>query len=411
MFNYLINDSLYGNSIYLMLSTGIMASFGFFFWMVNTHLYSAQQIGIGTALISILTLISNFSLLGLGNSLIKFLPKSSKKNDNINTSFALVGLTAIIISLFYLIFLKTFSPDLLFVRDNIIFSFLFILFIAFASINTIIGNVFIAYRASKYVLIKSIIFSIAKLVLPFFLLSLGAYGIFTSMGIAIIIAFLFSLIILILRFNYFPKLLIDKIIIKRITNFSLGNYIDGFIGGLPEMVLPIILINLLGANFSAYFYLDMMIANIIYIIPRATSQSLFAEGSQNEVELKLNFKKAIKITYLFMIPAIILTFLFGKYILLAFGENYSNEGFILLNLLAISGIFISINDIGGTILKVKQRIRLLILISFIKTCIILILSIFFIMRNIFGLVGIGISWIIGLLITSIIYILIINKYL
>ena len=84
-YNYLTNDSLYKNSIYLMLSTGVMAVFGFFFWMINARLYSAEQVGIGTTLISIMTLISSFSLLGLGNSLIKYLSTSDKKNERINT--------------------------------------------------------------------------------------------------------------------------------------------------------------------------------------------------------------------------------------------------------------------------------------------------------------------------------------
>jgi O-antigen/teichoic acid export membrane protein len=193
------------------------------------------------------------------------------------------------------------------------------------------------------VFIKNTISSIAKLILPIFLVALGAYGIFMSMGIAIAVAFLVSLVFLILRFNYLPKPIIDRSIVKRMTKFSLGNYIAGFIGGLPVMVLPILITNSIGAKFSAYFYMDMMITSLLYIIPTATSQSLFAEGSYSETELKVQLKKAIKIISLILIPAILVTFLFGNYILLAFGKKYSYEGFILLKLLSISGIFISIN--------------------------------------------------------------------
>jgi len=46
-----------------------------------------------------------------------------------------------------------------------------------------------------------------------------------------------------------------------------------------------------GAKFSAYFYLDMMIANLLYIIPMATSQSLFAEDSYSEADLKVHLIK------------------------------------------------------------------------------------------------------------------------
>jgi O-antigen/teichoic acid export membrane protein len=394
-----------------MLSTGVMAVFGFFFWIINVRLYSAEQVGIGTTLISIMTLISSFSLLGLGNGLIRYLPTSERKNKKINTSFTLVGLTSIFISIFFLIFLKTFSPRLLFVRESIIFSLLFILFIVFSSLNIISESVFIAYRSSKFVLIKNTISSIAKLILPIFLVALGSYGIVVSMGIAMAVAFLVSLVFLILRFNYLPKPIIDRIVVKRMTKFSLGNYIAGFIGGLPAMVLPILIINSIGAKFSAYFYMDMMIANLLYIIPTATSQSLFAEGSYGEIELKVHLKKAIKIISLLLVPAILVTFLFGNYILLAFGKEYSDEGIILLKLLSISGIFISINTIGGTILNIKIKIKLLILLSLINTTVILSLSVFFIKMNLFGVVGVGIGWIVGHGIISVIYLLFIKKLL
>jgi len=410
-YNHLANDSLYRNSIYLMLSTGVMAVFGFFFWIINARLYSAEQVGIGTTLISVMTLITSFSILGLGTGLIRYLPTSERKNKKINTSFTLVGLTSIFISIFFLVFLKTFSPRLLFVRESIIFSLLFILFIVFSSLNIISENVFIAYRSSKFVLIKNTISSIVKLILPIFLVAIGAYGIVVSMGIAMAVAFLVSLVILILRFNYLPKPIIDRIVVKKMTKFSLGNYIEGFIGGLPVMVLPILITNSIGAKFSAYFYMAMMIAYLLYIIPIATCQSLFAEGSHSEIELKVYLKKAIKIISIIIIPAIIVTFLFGNYILLAFGKEYSYEGFILLKLFSISGIFISIDTIGGTILKIKHQIKLLILLSLICTTVILSLSVFFIKMNLFGVVGVGIGWIVGQGTLSLIYLFLIKRLL
>ena len=85
-----------------------------------------------------------------------------------------------------------------------------------------------------------------------------------------------------------------------------------------------------------------------------TSQSLFAEDSYSETELKVHLKKAIKIISLLLIPAILVTFLFGRYILLAFGKEYSSEGVIFLQILAISGIFLSINYIGNSQMKYNK---------------------------------------------------------
>ncbi len=410
-YNLLAKDSLYRNSIYLMSSTAVMAFLGFFFWIINAHLYSSEQVGIGTTLISIMTLISSFGLLGLGNALIRYLPTSERKNKKINTSFALVTLMSILISVIYLIFLKVLSPKLLFVRENILFSLLFILFVIFSSLNTISDTVFIAYRSSKFVLIKNTISSIAKLILPLFLVTLGAYGIFMSLGIAVVVAFLLSLVFLILRFNYSPKPIIDISIVKKMTIFSLGTYVSGLIGGLPVTVLPILITNLSGAKFSAYFYMDMMIANFLYIIPIATSQSLFAEGSYSETELKVCLKKAIKIISIITVPAIIVIFLFGNYILLAFGKEYSYEGFLLLKFLSISAVFISISAIGSTILLIKHKVKLLILLTLITTIIILSFSVILLKMNLLGIVGVGISWILGQGITALIYLFLIKRLL
>lgn len=410
-YNILVRDSLYKNSIYLMLNTGVMAAFGFFFWIINARLYSTEQVGLGTTLISVMTLLSSFSILGLGDGLIRYLPTSEYKNKKINTSFTLVALTSILISVIYLIFLKTFSPKLLFVKENIVFPLLFILFIAFSTLNEISEYAFIAYRSSKFLLIKNTISSIVKLILPILLVALGAYGIFMSMAIATALAFLLSLSLLIFRFNYRPRPIIDRSVVKRITKFSLGNYTSGFIAGLPSMVMPILITNLIGAKFSAYYYMDMMIVSVLLIIPMATSQSLFAEGSHSETELKLHLKKAIKIISIIMIPAIIVIFLFGNYILLAFGKEYSFEGFILLRLLSISGIFFSVNVIGGTILKIRYKIKLMILLSFVISFIILSLSIILLKMNLFGIVGVGIGWIVGQGVIALIYLFLIKKFI
>lgn len=393
-------DSLYSNSIFLMLSTAVMAFFGFFFWIINARLYTPDQVGIATTLISVMSLISSFSLLGMGNSLIKYLPISERKNDKINTAFTLVGLTAILVSIIYLVFIKSFSPKLLFVRENLIFSLMFILFIVFSSLNAISENVFISFRSSKYVLIKNTILSVVKLSLPFILITLGAYGIFSSFGIAITIAFVFSLILLFLRFNFKFKTKIDINIIKRMAHFSLGSYMAGFIGTLPTLVLPILITNSLGANYSAYFYMDMMIASLLYIIPISVSQSLFAEGSYSKTELKTNLKKAIKIISLILIPGILTIVFFGKYVLLAFGKEYSNEGIILLQMLSISGIFMAINSLGNSVFYIKHKVKQIILINFIGTATIFGLSMVLTSRH---LVGVGIAWIIGQGLISAIY--------
>ncbi len=407
IYSHFMHDSLYRNSIFLMLSTATMAFFGFFFWIINARLYTTQQVGIATTLLSVVSLITTFSMMGLSSGLIRYLPTSENKNRKINTVFSIVALSSIILSIGFIIFVKQFSPALVFIRGNVLFSLIFVLTIMFSSLQLVSDGIFIAFRSSQYVFMKNSLLSILKLLSTFAFVVFGAYGIFIATGFASTMAYIFVVLVLLWKFAYSPKLLIDGSIVKKMSKFSLGNYAAGLIGGLPSAILPIFIINNLGAKISAYFYMDLMIANLLFIIPQAVAQSLFAEGSYSEATLKDHLKKSAKMIALLLVPAVIITVVFGKYILLAFGKNYSTGGFTFLQLLAISSIFISINNIGNVISNVKHKIQYVVAMNSITTITTIGLSYLFIHN---GLVGIGTAWIAGQAITAILYILIIKKF-
>jgi len=69
---------LYSNAFYLMLNTGVMALFGLFFWIVVVRFYTEAEVGLGSAIISAMSLLSIISLVGLNVSLVRFLPHSDK---------------------------------------------------------------------------------------------------------------------------------------------------------------------------------------------------------------------------------------------------------------------------------------------------------------------------------------------
>ena len=398
------NDSLYRNSIYLMLSTAVMSFFGFFFWIINARFYSIEQVGIATTLISVVTLISSFSMLGLNSGIIRYLPTSERKNQIINTSFTLVTLASALMASTYLILINIFSPKLLFVRENIFFALLFVSFIIFNSLNILSENVFIAYRSSKYVLIKNAVSSLVKLALPIFLISLGTYGIFASVGIATVVALVLSIIFLIAKFSYLIRPVISRDVVNRMTKFSFGNYIAGLIGVLPASILPIMILNNLGAKFSAFFYIDMMIVNLLYVIPAAVAQSLFAEGSSSQILLNTEIKKAIKLISIILFPASIIIIIFGNNILLFFGKSFSVEGFRFLQIMTLSLIIGTVNYICSAILRIKNKNKEIILASIINAS--LTLGIGYLLIS-YGLIGIAVGWITGEIVIAVYYIIII----
>lgn len=404
IYNKIMKDSLYRNSIYLMASSGVMAAFGFFFWLICARLFSAEDVGLATTLISVMGLIASISVLGLNSGLVRYLPTSKEKNNKINTCFTVVALVAIIVSSIFLIGLSEFSPRLMFIKHNILLSMAFIFFMVIYSLSSIIESVFMAFRSAKFILLKNSIFSVLKLGLPFVFIALGvvgAFGIFSAYMSALLIGFGVVFLVLIYKFKYKPKLVFYDRVISKIGKYSFVLYLAGFIGGLSTTLMPLIITNTLHPETTAYYFIAMQIASLLFVISSATTSSLFAEGSNNQKSLKKNVLKSIWIITILLIPAILLTFLFGHFILGAFGEDYSTQGLMFLKLMALSGIFVSINSIFGSVFKVKKKIWGILTRNILGTAVTLVLS--FILMKKYELIGIAYAYIIGQIVTAAAY--------
>ena len=80
-----------------------------------------------------------------------------------------------------------------------------------------------AFRSAGNILIKNMIISILKLVLPFVLIAFGAYGIFASTASAFALGVLVGLIILLLKFKIRPSILVNISLIKEASVYSFAN--------------------------------------------------------------------------------------------------------------------------------------------------------------------------------------------
>ena len=395
-YNQIMGDSLYKNSIYLMASSGVMAGFGFFFWLICARLFAAEDIGLATTIISIMGLIASISVLGLNSGLIRYLPTSKEKNKKINTCFTVVALVAVIVSSIFLLGIEKFSPSLMFIKHNIILSFAFIFFVAIYSMSSIIESVFMAFRSAKFILLKNTIFSVLKLGLPFVFIALGivgAFGIFGAYMTAAFIGFGVVFLILIYKFKYKPRFVFYDDVLTKIGKYSFVLYLAGFIGGLTSTLMPLIITNTINPETTAYYFMAMQIVSLLFVVSSATTSSLFAEGSNNQKSLKKNVLKSIWIIAVLLIPAILLTFLFGHFILEAFGEQYSAQGLNFLKMMTASAVLVAVNSVFGSVFKVKKRVMGIIIASIVSVTIILGLSLILLKQ--YGLMGIAYAYLAG----------------
>ena len=390
----LTRDPLYRNSLFLMANTFVTAGLGFLFWIVVARFYTETEVGLGSALISAMSLLAILSTLGFSFTLIRFLPKAEKPVDLINSCFTVSGIVALAVAGIFIAGLNHWSPAFYFVRENAIFSIAFAFFVLFWTLSGVMDSIFIARRRADFALWKNTLYSLLKIPLPVLLmLYFHSFGIIASWGLAIAFALVISLLLFMPRVqnHYKPLPKINLGILKHIQRYSAGNYLVSLLGAAQTLILPIMVVNLLGAEQNAYFYVAWMIATLLFAIPVAVSQSLFAEGSHFEHELRVNVLRSYKFIFLLLIPTIVLVLVVGKWLLLLFGASYSANALILLCILALSAIFVGVNCVYYSILRVEGRIRELVALYVFTTLAVLVGSYF--ITPITGIVGIGYTWI------------------
>jgi O-antigen/teichoic acid export membrane protein len=370
-----MNDNLYRNSIFLIANTAASAVLGFGFWAVAAHIYHTSTIGIVTAIIAASSLIASLSYIGLDYALIKFIPRSRKSDSRANTGLTIAAGIAVILSAMYLLIVPIFVQKLNFLVSSPIWSLGFVLLVVLSVWNTLTNSIFVAHRIIQYALIASIVVGVVRFPLLYVFRPHGTGELFgillSSLTLGVVLCFVF----LKLRANYLFKLSVDKAELKYMRSYAFGTYLSNVIGGLPSLVTPMILLKMVGVESVAYFYMANMIGSLLYIIPNSTGQVLLAEGNWDIENLSSLLWRAAKLIGTLVIIGMSCVIILGWKILGIFGGSYQHNGYLLLVLLAITGIPKIASYLFSTVLRIHNRIKPIVVVATIGTIIQLSVSI------------------------------------
>ncbi|VVB94963.1 Uncharacterised protein [uncultured archaeon] len=383
----LYTDPLYRNSLALMLNSAFGAFFGLLFWIVAARTMPSKDIGLATAAISAAALIVGLSRLGLDAGLVRYLPESKNRNGLYSTIVMITLVLALALTAVFMLGINIFSPALSFIRDGW-FLPAFFAYIAVTSIYSVQNIAFISIRRADLSLVQNLLLG-ARIPILLLIAGLGVFGVFSSLGVAYLLTFGFGAFVL-KRYGLSFTRSFDIASIRKTLKFSLGNYSAGIFMMAPVTIIPIMIVNTIGAEEGAYFYVAYSVASLLFTIPNAVSTSLFVEGSHN-LPLKENVLKSVKLILLLLVPALIMIFLFGDKVLLLFSKEYSEQSFEMLQLLAVSSIFFSVTSVFISIKKIQKEIRMINYVNFALS--VLIIGFGYVALLKYGLLGLGYAWV------------------
>jgi O-antigen/teichoic acid export membrane protein len=162
--------------------------------------------------------------------------------------------------------------------------------------------------------------------------------------------------------GYRPRPTVGRHISGEMARFSITNYLRGGLSNATVSLIPIIVVNVLGARANAYSYVGWGAAAPLLAIPDAVAVSLFAEGAHKEESLASNVKRSFKMAFFLLLPAVVTIFVVGDKLLLLFGQDYSQETTSVLRVVATSALPATVMAIYLGIAQVQHRLKPLVLV-------------------------------------------------
>ncbi len=388
---------LYSNAIYIMSARAADAIVGFVFWIVAARLYSTEEVGQASALLSAATLLATLSGFGFGYGLVRFLGESKNPTALINSIFTAVTLAGTVAALVYVEGPGLWSPAVVRARQELPYLVMFVLAVPLAAMGGQADNTCIARRVGRFVLGRNLVFNSLRLVLPIVLAAyLHSFGLFASWGAAVLLSIIVSLFLFLPRAQpgYRFALAFDRPAVGHMFRFSFANYLADLFWSAPVLVLQsIVVANRLGNESNAYFAVAWAMGSVLISVPIAVSMSLFAEGSHDEACLGRSVGQSLKMTFLILTPSVTLVVLLAHEILLVFRPEYAENAATLLRLFAVSAFPVAVNYLYFGTMRVQRRMRMVVLLVALAGAATLALSYLLLSRM--GITGAGVAWLVS----------------
>jgi O-antigen/teichoic acid export membrane protein len=397
-----VQVSLYRNAIFLMATTVITNAVGFFFWIVVANKYQDSDFGAAVTLFSTLGFLGGLGSLGIGVGLIRYLPESEDKMSLVNEALTISGIVTVVITITFLFLVPVLLPSLSFVLNPLYIVTIIGCTLAFG-IAPVLDSAVIAVRRAEFQMIRSTLFALVKIPIAIgaFAFLPGRAGIFVSLaasfGVSVVIATAVFLPRAIPGYTPKPDVRVHRI--RPIFRFSLGNYVAAVIGSAGSLLPTPLIYSLLGPNDgatkAAYFYVALVVASLLFIIPGAAFTSFYAEASHKDMDRRRGERGAILFSLGLMIPAIVVIWVFAYTVLRLFNASIAAQAVTPVRILTFASFPAALNTILGTRVRVRKRTLPLIISGAIFSGVTLGLGWILLQNPNFGINGLALAYVLG----------------
>ncbi len=389
-------EPLLRNGHILAASSVVSAGLGSIFWILATRSYSAETVGRSFAALAAATFLSTLGSLNLGDALVRFVPAAGQHTRSlVLRCYAIsAGCSALAAGLFLLL-IPLIAPGLGFLRGPVL-AVAFIAATAGYSIFVLQDGALTGVRRPGWVLGENTVFAVAKGALLALCASLAlSTGILVSWAAAMVVSIVLTSVVLFRwavpahqQADPSPKRPPD-----RILRWATADYLGNLFTFASYSVVPLMVLNQLGARQSAYYSLAFVISSTLYVAAFSMGHSLVVEGSREPERLAEHARHLLRHSGLLLAAAALVVVVAAPWILRLFGADYVAHGTTVLRLMALSAVPNVVPNVVIQVARVRRSMPWMIGVRLVFAVLIIALVAALLPR--FGLAGVGLAWLIA----------------
>ena len=352
---------LYRNGYALVLSSGLTSALGLVYWVVAARLYSPAAVGVSAALISGMTLIANLAHFNLKSALNRFLPRAGTTTARFVVRSYVVALAASALgSLIFLAGLGIWAPRLEFLDASPALAIWFVASTMAWTIFVLQDNVLAGIRQATWVPVENLIYALAKIAALFAVAAVApTLGVFAAWSAPLL------LLVIPVNLLLFRRLIPRHVRITRgkeqtvpawrVARYVAADYSAYLILTATMGALPLVVLGVLGAEASAFYFVSWSIAYALYLIGSGMGMSMIAEASLEPARLRARTRQTVIETARILVPAVAVVVVAAPIILELLGGAYARESVTLLRLLALSALPWTVFVTYTNVARVERR--------------------------------------------------------
>jgi O-antigen/teichoic acid export membrane protein len=322
-----IADPFSRNAFALILNTGLTGFLGIGFWWLAPRYYSEAVVGRGSALISVMTLLSGVVAINLTGTLSRFIPRAGRRTGRLVCAVYLLSIVIVVVlSGGFLLTLGHWGPNFDLLRDPVM-ALCFVPAVVIAGIFTIQDAVLTALRRSFWVPVENTCFGLIKIVLLVVLASaLPNDGFYLSWVIAMV------LLVPPISGLIFGRLLPrhgrmtgDHVVPPtraQVGGFFAGDYVGALFVFAAGYLVPVIVAADFAPDDFAHFYLVWTVVGILNLVATNLATSMTVEGGYEAGKLATNCRTALRRALGILVVAVAALALVAHWAFGALGPGY-----------------------------------------------------------------------------------------